>query len=188
MPNKDAALLEAVYKDIEKAKTCNNPTYECSMTRVDGSEYCIRHVLRDGSGNFRQCAYVYSGNNRKCLNAVPKHDLKKDSTMTTYCFEHTRQVQLKKTQQKMGKFCRLETNDALMHSLAHHLNVEEVVEKPTPQMCEQDEEIDVVSPHEPPFSRFCWAVQFDVVFSKGNNLVFQFITSRLSRWMILPRP
>lgn len=153
MHERECILREGVYQDIEKAKACSNPTYECSLPRLDGYEYCIRHILRDGKGNFRQCSFVYASNNRKCMNAVPKHDLKKDPNMTTYCFEHTRQMQLQKTHQKMGKYRRFETNDALMNSLAHHLNVEESIEKTTPQSCEQDEEIDVVSPHVAPFGK-----------------------------------
>ncbi|XP_019890262.2 KAT8 regulatory NSL complex subunit 2 [Musca domestica] len=146
----DKELRDQLQQEIEnKSKLCSNPTYECTIPRIDGYEYCMRHILRDPKGNFRQCTYTYS-NNRKCTNALPKHDLKKDPNMTTLCFEHNRQVQLQKTHASVGKLKQVETNEALLNSLAHHLHVEETPEK-NETNCEQDEEIDVVSPHVTPF-------------------------------------
>ncbi|XP_017467059.1 PREDICTED: KAT8 regulatory NSL complex subunit 2-like isoform X1 [Rhagoletis zephyria] len=142
-------LREQLHQEIEnKAKSCSNPTYECSLPRVDGHEYCMRHILRDPRGNFRQCTYIYP-NGRKCTNALQKHDLKKDPAMTTLCFEHNRQAQLQKTHASVGKLKRTDTNEALLNSLAHHINVE--VNQWDQMDDDQDEEIDVVSPHVAPF-------------------------------------
>ncbi|XP_053961828.1 KAT8 regulatory NSL complex subunit 2 [Anastrepha ludens] len=142
-------LREQLHQEIEnKAKSCSNPTYECSVPRVDGYEFCMRHILRDPCGNFRQCTHIYP-NGRKCTNALQKHDIKKDPALTTLCFEHNRKAQLQKTHATVGKLKRTDTNEVLLNSLAHHINVEDV--QPEQNVGEQDEEIDVVSPHVTPF-------------------------------------
>ncbi|KAM7357213.1 KAT8 regulatory NSL complex subunit dim gamma-tubulin 1 [Cochliomyia hominivorax] len=146
----DKDLRDQLHQEIEsKSKTCSNPTYECTIPRIDGYDYCMRHILRDPRGNFRQCSYTYF-NGKKCPNALPKHDLKKDPNMTTLCFEHNRQVQLQKTHATVGKLKQVDTNEVLLNSLSHHINVEEVAGKSSANS-EQDEEIDVVSPHVTPF-------------------------------------
>ncbi|XP_054744663.1 KAT8 regulatory NSL complex subunit 2-like [Anastrepha obliqua] len=142
-------LREQLHQEIEnKAKCCSNPTHACSLPRVDDSEYCMRHILRDPRGHFRQCSYIYR-NGRKCQNALQKHDLKKDPALTTLCFEHNRQAQLQKTHTSVGKLKRTDTNEALLNSLAHHIKVEGT--RREEDASEQEEEIDVVSPHITPF-------------------------------------
>ncbi|XP_017485794.1 PREDICTED: KAT8 regulatory NSL complex subunit 2-like isoform X2 [Rhagoletis zephyria] len=160
-------LREHLHQEIEnKAKQCSNSTYECTIPRVDGHEYCMRHILCDPSGNFRQCTYTYP-NGRKCPNALQKHDIKKDPALTTLCFDHNRQAQLQKTHTIVGKLKRIDTNEVLLNSLAHHVNVEDV--QPEESVSEQDEEIDVVSPHVAPF------VAYDQVKSLNS------VTSRLQK-------
>ncbi|KAL9902724.1 KAT8 regulatory NSL complex subunit 2 [Glossina fuscipes] len=144
LPRSDKELRGQLQLEIEnKFKPCSHSTYECTIPRIDGYDYCIRHILRDPRGNFRQCSYVYF-NGRKCPNALPKHDIKKDPNMTTLCFEHNRQAQLQKTHATVGKLKQVDSNEVLFNSLAHHLNVKEVTNK-IKNTCEQDEEIDVVS-------------------------------------------
>jgi hypothetical protein len=53
---------------------CSYPAYECSGQRVEGYEYCIRHILEDKSAPYRPCGYVYSGNGRRCVMPTPKAD------------------------------------------------------------------------------------------------------------------
>uniref|UniRef100_W8CBA5 KAT8 regulatory NSL complex subunit 2 n=1 Tax=Ceratitis capitata TaxID=7213 RepID=W8CBA5_CERCA len=143
-------LREQLHQEIEnKVKRCSNTSYECTLPRVDGYEYCMRHILRDPSGNFRQCSFIYT-NGRKCQNALLKHDIKKDPALTTLCFEHNRQEQLRKTHATVGKLKRTDTNEVLLNNLTHHINVEDVQAEEEP-VAEQDEEIDVVSPHVAPF-------------------------------------
>ena len=53
---------------------CSYPAYECGGQRVEGYEYCIRHILEDKSAPYRPCGYVYSGNGRRCVMPTPKAD------------------------------------------------------------------------------------------------------------------
>ncbi|XP_037936954.1 KAT8 regulatory NSL complex subunit 2-like [Teleopsis dalmanni] len=140
-------LREQLLQEIEnKAKSCSNPTFECSLPRLEGYEFCLRHILRDVNSPYRQCAYLYP-NSRKCPNAVLKHDIKKDPALTMLCFEHNRQVQLSKTHTSIGKLLRAETNDSLLHGLSHHLNFDKITKEPEVATEPDEEEIDVVSPH-----------------------------------------
>ena len=77
----------------------------------------------------------------QCPNALRKQDLKYDPNMMTLCFEHNRQVQCQKTHATVGKFKQVDTNEVLLNSLSHHINVEEVIRKNSCN-CEQDEEIE----------------------------------------------
>ncbi|XP_017846870.1 KAT8 regulatory NSL complex subunit 2 isoform X2 [Drosophila busckii] len=149
-PEKEQKLREQIHSELAKIKYCSNPTYECSLMRIDGYEYCIRHILRDPRANYRQCTHVYP-NGRKCINAVPKLDTKKEQILTTLCFEHNRQTQLQKTHLSVGRLrSRVETNETLLSSLTHHVNIEDIKQE-LPKQEHDDDEIDVVSPHVTPF-------------------------------------
>lgn len=151
-PEKEQKLREQIHSELAKLKYCSNPTYECSLMRLDGYEYCIRHILRDPRANYRQCTHVFP-NGRKCTNAVPKLDTKKEQIQTTLCFEHNRQTQLQKTHLSVGRLrSRVETNETLLNSLSHHVNVEDIKQE-VPRPEPDDDEIDVVSPHVTPFGK-----------------------------------
>ncbi|KAH8312795.1 hypothetical protein KR044_012969 [Drosophila immigrans] len=172
-PEKEQKLRDQIHSELAKIKYCSNPTYECSLMRIDGYEYCIRHILRDPRANYRQCSHVYP-NGRKCTNAVPKLDTKKEQILTTLCFEHNRQTQLQKTHLSVGRLrSRVETNETLLNSLSHHINVEDI--KPeVPKHEPDDDEIDVVSPHVTPF-----------VNQDHTNSIGQVVTSVRKRRRIL---
>lgn len=167
-------LREQLHLEIEnKSKSCSNPTFECSIPRIDGYDFCIRHILRDPRSGYRQCSFIYL-NGKKCINAVPKQDTKKDPALTTLCFEHSRQMQLNKTRNSVGKFKRVESNESFLNTLAPHLNVEDTVEKQ--KLCEFDEEIDVVSPNVPPFGKSKKLMVFNKVVRIFCDLTIVFIT------------
>ncbi|KAK2516414.1 Kansl2, partial [Columba guinea] len=72
----------------------------CSQPRLDGQDFCIKHILEDRSAPFKQCSYVSTKNGRRCPNAAPKPE-KKDGV--SFCAEHARrnalalQAQMKKS-------------------------------------------------------------------------------------------
>ncbi|NXD74182.1 KANL2 protein, partial [Eolophus roseicapillus] len=59
----------------------------CSQPRLDGQDFCIKHILEDRTAPFKQCSYVSAKNGRRCPNAAPKTE-KKDGT--SLCAEHAR--------------------------------------------------------------------------------------------------
>lgn len=153
---KEKALRDQLHIEIEnKTKACSNPTYNCSIPRLEGYEYCIRHILLDPRAPYKQCAYIYPTNGKKCTQAAPKHDNKKDSAVTTaltnYCFEHSRLIQLDKTHEIIGQYKHIETNEAYLNNLTHHIKIDRQ-DSPPPSHLDTDEEIDVVSSNTEPFS------------------------------------
>jgi KAT8 regulatory NSL complex subunit 2 len=75
----EKALRDQLHIEIEnKTKACSNKAYECSLQRVDGYEYCIRHILQDTKAPYRQCGYIYNSNGKRCTQATSRTDPKKD--------------------------------------------------------------------------------------------------------------
>lgn len=81
--------------------------------RLDGYEYCVRHILEDKNAPFKQCAFISSKNGKRCLNAAPKAD-RKDG----YCAEHSRRAVLLR-QRSTRKSQPKETAESLLEDLDH---------------------------------------------------------------------
>lgn len=60
----------------EAPLTCAFTQRPCSQTRLDGLDFCIKHVLEDKNAPYKQCSYVSAKNSKRCPNASPKHDRK----------------------------------------------------------------------------------------------------------------
>lgn len=121
----EKALRDQLHEEIEnKTKACSNPTFDCSLPRVDGFDYCIRHILLDPKAPYKQCTYLYSSNARKCTQPAPKTDGKKEIGLTNYCFEHSRLVQLTKARNSAGKFKESETTESHLNNLSHHIKID----------------------------------------------------------------
>lgn len=119
----DKALRDELHAEIEnRTKACSNSSYDCSLTRVDGSEFCMKHILQDVNASFKQCAYTFSLNGKRCLQPAPKHDSAKDPAFTNYCFEHSRYVQLNNARLSVGKYKELQKIDTFMKNVSHYIN------------------------------------------------------------------
>lgn len=66
----------------------------CLQTRLEGFDYCIRHILEDRSAPFRQCSYVHPQSGKRCPNAARRTD-RRDSTL---CPWHIKKLYLKRKQ------------------------------------------------------------------------------------------
>uniref|UniRef100_A0A8C5U4V1 KAT8 regulatory NSL complex subunit 2 n=1 Tax=Malurus cyaneus samueli TaxID=2593467 RepID=A0A8C5U4V1_9PASS len=64
---------------------CSFAPRPCSQPRLEGQEFCIKHILEDRNAPFKQCSYVSTKNGKRCPNAAPKPE-KKDGT--SFCAEH----------------------------------------------------------------------------------------------------
>lgn len=117
----EKALRDQLHTEIaNKTKACSNIAYECSLPRIDGYDYCIRHILQDPLAPYKQCAFLLT-NGKRCLQPAPKYDPKKD-IFTSFCYEHSRLSQLTKTRTSIGKFKCIETNETILNDLSHHIN------------------------------------------------------------------
>lgn len=66
----------------------------CLQNRLEGYEFCIRHILFDKNAPFKQCSYVHPQSNKRCPNAARRTE-RKDSTL---CPWHIKKLCLKRKQ------------------------------------------------------------------------------------------
>lgn len=93
---------------------CAFTTYSCSLPRLDGFEYCSRHILEDKTAPFRQCNYIFTSTGKRCLRSAPTSDRKEG-----YCLEHSRRS-LVVRQRAARKTCPRQTPETLLSMLSHH--------------------------------------------------------------------
>lgn len=160
--DQETALRNQIHMEIEKkSKACSNLTYECTLQRLEQYNFCKRHILQDPRAPYKQCAFFYALNGKRCQEPAPKYDNKKDYG-TNYCFEHSRLTQLTKTKSTIGKHTPLETTETLMHNLAHHVKIDKAKQqqqqltncsalKITVHEDDEDGDVDVVTPSVDPF-------------------------------------
>lgn len=153
----------------KKSKACSNQSYECALPRLEQYNFCKRHILQDTRAPYKQCAFFFASNGKRCLEPAPRYDNKKDYG-TNYCFEHSRLTQLTKTKSTIGKYTPLETTETLLHNLAHHVKVDKAKQtqqqhhqhqlancsssaalKITVHEDEEEGDLDVVTPSVDPF-------------------------------------
>jgi len=51
---------------------CSYPHRTCMRNKLEGFDYCIRHILEDRNAPYRQCSYVSSRTGHKCSEAAFK--------------------------------------------------------------------------------------------------------------------
>ncbi|XP_071516835.1 KAT8 regulatory NSL complex subunit 2 isoform X2 [Panulirus ornatus] len=93
---------------------CAYSTYNCTLTRLDGFEYCSRHILEDKGAPFRQCNYIFTSTGKRCLRPAPTSDRKEG-----YCAEHSRQSLVLRQRAARRRQPR-ETPETLLSQLSHH--------------------------------------------------------------------
>ncbi|XP_068603396.1 KAT8 regulatory NSL complex subunit 2 isoform X2 [Brachionichthys hirsutus] len=71
----------------QEPQACAFAQRSCSQPRLDGLDFCIKHVLEDRTAPYKQCSYVSAKNGKRCPNASPKVE-RKDGV--TFCAEHAR--------------------------------------------------------------------------------------------------
>jgi len=51
---------------------CSYPHRTCMRNKLEGFDYCIRHILEDRNAPYKQCSYVSSRTGHKCPEAAPR--------------------------------------------------------------------------------------------------------------------
>ncbi|XP_064476064.1 KAT8 regulatory NSL complex subunit 2-like [Ornithodoros turicata] len=139
-----------VLRPAPERKVCNYMHRVCLQSRVEGYEYCIRHVLEDKTAPFRQCAFTHAQSGRRCSNAAPKTD-KRESL----CQWHAKKA-LQHRRNSSRKQTLIETPHKILESLEHHCR--------DPQHSTEQSEIarntikfyDADSDQEAPSVQECW--------------------------------
>lgn len=90
----------------EQQQLCSYIHRICLQNRLDGFDYCIRHILEDRTAPFRQCSYVHPQSSKRCPNAARRTD-RRDSTL---CPWHIKKLYLKRKQAQIHQM-RLNTEE-----------------------------------------------------------------------------
>ncbi|KAK7909610.1 hypothetical protein WMY93_014294 [Mugilogobius chulae] len=98
----------------QEQQTCAYVLRPCPQPRLEGQEFCIKHILEDKSAPYKQCSYVSSKNGKRCPNAAPKME-RKDGV--AFCAEHARRNALALRAQ-MKKACSGPSAEALLSQLS----------------------------------------------------------------------
>ncbi|KAI1290151.1 KAT8 regulatory NSL complex subunit 2 [Halotydeus destructor] len=122
-PNSPKARTRVV-KDVNTNAACRelcNYTHRiCLQNRLEGFEYCIRHILVDKSAPFKQCSFVHPQSGKRCPNAARRTE-RKDSTL---CPWHIKKLYLKRKQNEILSHRKDHSNGntlpTLLKDLEHH--------------------------------------------------------------------
>ncbi|KAM4737146.1 KAT8 regulatory NSL complex subunit 2 isoform 1-T1 [Anableps anableps] len=71
----------------QEPQACSFTQRPCTQPRLEGFDFCIKHILEDKNAPYKQCSYVSVKNGKRCPNAAPKAE-RKDGV--TFCAEHAR--------------------------------------------------------------------------------------------------
>ncbi|XP_010792417.1 LOW QUALITY PROTEIN: KAT8 regulatory NSL complex subunit 2-like [Notothenia coriiceps] len=71
----------------QEPQACSFTQRPCSQPRLEGLDFCVKHILEDKNSPYKQCSYVSAKNGKRCPNAAPKVE-RKDGV--TFCTEHAR--------------------------------------------------------------------------------------------------
>ncbi|XP_018371937.1 PREDICTED: KAT8 regulatory NSL complex subunit 2 isoform X1 [Trachymyrmex cornetzi] len=127
-PTMPVPTATIITKRSKLAQSCLYASYECTQSSLEGYSYCAKHILEDTSAPYKQCAFVYNTNGRKCQNPAPKLDRRDVS----YCSEHSRKAQIARIKSTSRRSLP-ETPEMLLLNLSHYV-------KPVDSTAEDTEE------------------------------------------------
>ncbi|XP_017291414.1 KAT8 regulatory NSL complex subunit 2 [Kryptolebias marmoratus] len=104
----------------QEPQSCSFTLRPCSQPRLEGLEFCIKHILEDKNAPYKQCSYVSVKNGKRCPNAAPKAE-RKDGV--TFCAEHARKNAMA-LQAQMRKASSGPSPEALISQLSCHNRAE----------------------------------------------------------------
>ncbi|KAK7495639.1 hypothetical protein BaRGS_00013086 [Batillaria attramentaria] len=73
---KQALLRNMKVRTAVEGQTCAYSHRTCTQNRLEGYDFCLKHILEDKTSPFKQCSYVAPKTNRRCSGAAPKSDRK----------------------------------------------------------------------------------------------------------------
>ncbi|CAG9761934.1 unnamed protein product [Ceutorhynchus assimilis] len=85
MSRNEQVLRAQVKMELKDKRRCAYQPYECSHLNVEGSKYCLKHILQDKNAAFRQCNFFYQSSGKRCHRAAAKKEKKEHG----YCSEHS---------------------------------------------------------------------------------------------------
>ncbi|XP_075988281.1 KAT8 regulatory NSL complex subunit dim gamma-tubulin 1 isoform X2 [Anticarsia gemmatalis] len=117
---KERLRAEVQDEIVSRSRTCAYKGYECTLPVLSGRQYCYKHILRDPTAPYRQCAHIYNNGDR-CQNPAP--DEQRDPRDPGLCFEHARAV-LRARQRSAAPPRPVITTETLLNQLQHYVKPE----------------------------------------------------------------
>ncbi|XP_067207336.1 KAT8 regulatory NSL complex subunit 2 isoform X2 [Linepithema humile] len=127
-PTMPTATTTTITKRSKQTQSCRYSSYECTQPCLEGYTYCAKHILEDLNAPYKQCAFIYNSNAKKCRNPAPKLDRRDVS----YCSEHSRKAQIARIRSTSRRSLP-QTPEMLLLNLSHYV-------KPTDSSAEDTEE------------------------------------------------
>jgi len=97
---------------------CNYTHRICLQNKLEGCDHCIRHILYDKNGIFKQCSYVHPQSHKRCPNAARKTERKE-----SVCPWHLKKYFIKRKQQNLNEeksSTKTSTTQQLFRDLEHY--------------------------------------------------------------------
>lgn len=93
LQSKSALKKMEVYPNYPSNNMCNYTHRICLRNKLQGYDYCMRHILYDKNAPFKQCSFVHPHTHKRCSNPAHKTE-RKDSL----CNWHLKKILLKRKQ------------------------------------------------------------------------------------------
>lgn len=92
----ESQLSGSPFSSSSGRELCGYTHRVCLQNRLEGYNYCIRHILVEKSAPFKQCSYIHPISNKRCPNAARKTERKHSDS--TFCPWHIKKLCLKRKQ------------------------------------------------------------------------------------------
>lgn len=90
----ESQLAASPFSSSSGRELCGYTHRVCLQNRLEGFNYCIRHILGEKNAPFKQCSYVHPVSNKRCPNAARKTERKHSDS--TFCPWHIKKLCLKR--------------------------------------------------------------------------------------------
>jgi len=90
-------FVKKMNKPNDHKQLCSYIHRICLQNKLDGFDYCIRHILVDKGAPFKQCSFIHPISSKRCPNAARKTE-RRDSTL---CPWHIKKLYLKYKQTQL---------------------------------------------------------------------------------------
>ncbi|KAJ8704610.1 hypothetical protein PYW07_011798 [Mythimna separata] len=116
----DALRAQLQKEIVSRSRVCAYKSYECPLPVISGRQHCYRHIVRDPTAPYRQCAHTY-GNGERCTMPAPSES--RDHRDPGLCFEHARAA-LYARQRSAAAPPPVTTTESLLNQLQHYVKPE----------------------------------------------------------------
>lgn len=98
---------------------CNYVHRICMQNRLEGYNYCIRHILEDKTAPFRQCSFIHIQTGKRCSNASPRSE-KKECFLCPWHSKMAQRSKILAKRRQQSNISNYRLSDILDQSIQSH--------------------------------------------------------------------